>query len=78
MSDQAIGQILRAPLSFFDTTPMGRIMHRFTTDVDQLDNALTDSLRQLMITSSAIFGSVILIIAFFHYVSSHWFFDELC
>ncbi|KAG7123699.1 Oligomycin resistance ATP-dependent permease YOR1 like protein [Verticillium longisporum] len=45
----------------------GRIIHRFTKDVDTMDNSLTDSFRQYLIVLSSLLGSFGFIIAYFHY-----------
>ncbi|KIJ46424.1 hypothetical protein M422DRAFT_165131 [Sphaerobolus stellatus SS14] len=57
----AIRRVMHAPMSFFDTTPLGRVMNRFSKDFDTVDNLLGDSLRMLTVTTSSITGAIILI-----------------
>ncbi|PSR72964.1 hypothetical protein PHLCEN_2v11201 [Hermanssonia centrifuga] len=57
----AIRRVMYAPMSFFETTPLGRIMNRFSKDIDTIDNMLGDSLRMFFATLSNIMGAIILI-----------------
>jgi hypothetical protein len=46
LHDELFESVLHCPLSFFDTTPVGRITARFSRDVDTIDQTLADSISQ--------------------------------
>ncbi|KAH9068493.1 ABC transporter [Lactarius deliciosus] len=61
LHDNAITRVMLSPMSFFETTPVGRIMNRFSKDIDTIDNMLADSFRILINTFSTIIGAIVLI-----------------
>lgn len=69
MLQRALSRVLRAPMSFFDTTPLGRITNRFSKDIQVMDNEISDAMRMYGLTMTMIISVMVLIIVFFYYVS---------
>ncbi|KAJ3115540.1 hypothetical protein HK100_001311 [Physocladia obscura] len=63
MHEKALKRILASPVYFFDTTPVGRIINRFSADVDALDNSVAMNIRQLASTASTTISTFVVMIA---------------
>ncbi|XP_014346313.1 ATP-binding cassette sub-family C member 5-like isoform X2 [Latimeria chalumnae] len=48
LHDLLFEKILRSPMKFFDTTPLGRILNRFTYDMDEVDVRLASQMELLI------------------------------
>jgi ABC-type multidrug transport system fused ATPase/permease subunit len=58
-----LSRILRAPMSFFDTTPMGRIMNRFSKEVNTVDAQLPTTWNSYLSTLATVIGVIFAILA---------------
>jgi len=59
--EEVLDTVLRAPMSFFDTTPLGRIINRFSKDIYTIDESLVSTMRSFLATISNVIGVVIVI-----------------
>ena len=53
--------VLKSPGQFFDTTPLGRILNRFSKDIDTVDTMIPSNIRIFLITCFHVLLTVMVI-----------------
>ena len=56
-----VKNVLRAPMAFFDTTPLGRILNRFSRDIDQIDVVLPPTVITFFQLIISVFAYIVVI-----------------
>lgn len=61
MHDAMVKRVLRAPLSFFHTTPVGRVLNRFSNDLGRVDDQLPLALFDALQIGCMVCGALVLV-----------------
>ncbi|KAF9079138.1 Multidrug resistance-associated protein 1, partial [Mortierella sp. AD031] len=56
-----LNNILRMPMSFFDTTPIGRILNRFSSDIFSIDEMICWTFYDMFLFGTSVIGSLVVI-----------------
>ncbi|XP_078129230.1 ATP-binding cassette sub-family C member 2 [Sander vitreus] len=61
LHSKLINNILRVPMIFFDTTPIGRVVNRFAKDIFTVDEAIPQSFRSWLLCLLGVLGTLFVI-----------------
>jgi len=57
-----LSAVLRAPLTFFETTPAGRILNRFSRDIETVDTILPELIESWLVSAFDVLATVVILL----------------
>ncbi|KAK7202906.1 P-loop containing nucleoside triphosphate hydrolase protein [Myxozyma melibiosi] len=61
LHDRMLLRVIRSPMSFFDTTPVGRVINRFTADISRIDEVLARVFSNFFTNSLKVFFALFVV-----------------
>uniref|UniRef100_A0A672I9F9 ABC-type glutathione-S-conjugate transporter n=1 Tax=Salarias fasciatus TaxID=181472 RepID=A0A672I9F9_SALFA len=61
LHERLLKNMMRVPMIFFDTTPIGRVVNRFAEDIFTIDEAIPNSLRSWILCLLGVLGTLFVI-----------------
>ncbi|KAL7422691.1 hypothetical protein Q5752_001982 [Cryptotrichosporon argae] len=61
LHDRLLDSVMHSTIRFFNTTPVGRIINRFTKDVETIDGSLNWTLRTIIIYVASLISAIVLV-----------------
>ncbi|KAM3606183.1 uncharacterized protein V6R79_012047 [Siganus canaliculatus] len=61
LHSRLLNNLLRVPMLFFDTTPIGRVVNRFAKDIFTVDEAIPQSIRSWLLCLLGVIGTLFVI-----------------
>ena len=65
LHNSVLSSILKCPMKFYDTTPTGRILNRFSRDVDEIDGRLSWTVEALIRNATRILTALVFVAVIF-------------
>ncbi|KAF9323699.1 hypothetical protein BGZ91_003419 [Linnemannia elongata] len=61
LHESLLAKMLRLPMSFFDTTPLGRIVNRFSSDIFSIDELTPWNFINVFVCGASVLGTIVVI-----------------
>ncbi|KAF9940196.1 Multidrug resistance-associated protein 1 [Modicella reniformis] len=62
LHESVLARVLRLPMSFFDVTPQGRVLNRFSSDVSDIDEVVPEGFIDVLTSASNMIGVLAILV----------------